>query len=417
MGRFAHLADVHLGYQKHEKLIEMERNSFSRVVSECITGRVDFVLVCGDLFHINIPDMATNVFAFDQFRRLKVAGIPVYAVYGSHDFSPTNKSVIDLLAASGLITKATVPAEGGEGTAIGFITDPKTGAKIAGLPGLKAGVDRKLYENLDREMLEHEDGFKIFLFHGAIGEMMSAADRGESMPISLLPKNFAYYAGGHMHAHRHESYDGYPHAVYPGTTFAGYHRDLEGNAKGTKRGFVIVDFDEKVTDVRFVEIENAEYEMIEMHCENKKADSVESDLRRRVGEIDPKDKIVIIRLAGELASGRASDVDTITKRREMMSAGALDVIVHRNQLASREYDITAARGESRDEIEQNVFAENIGAVRANQPELRGEEGVKLARGLLSEMEQQKQENETEPVYKARISSRTLHRMGLKIDDS
>ena len=417
MGRFAHLADVHLGYQKHENLVRIERDVFSRAVSECISRKVDFVLICGDLFHINIPDMATSVFAFEKFRELKEAGIPVYAVYGSHDFSPTLKSVIDLLAASGLITKVTVQADTEEGTGIGFVIDSRTGVRIAGLPGLKAGVDKKLYENLNRENLEGEGGFKIFLFHGAVSELMARSDQEmEAIPLSVFPKDFAYYAGGHMHEYRYERYPGYPHVVYPGTPFAGYHKDLENNARGTRRGLVLVEFDEEVTRVELVEIPNAQYGIIEMDCHNKNADAVDLDLRSRVNQLEPKERIIIIRLAGELSTGRTADVDTVARRRELMEAGALDVIVHRNQLTSREYNITAVKGESREEIAQNVFAENIGAVRIDQKELVGEAGVKLAKDLLSEMEQPRQDNEKIEGYKERISGRTLRLMGVDAND-
>lgn len=413
MGRFAHLADVHLGYQKHENLVRIERDVFSRAVSECISRKVDFVLVCGDLFHINIPDMSTNVFAFEKFRQLKEAGIPVYAVYGSHDFSPTVKSIIDLLAAADLITKVTVQTDADEGIGIGFVTDPGTGAKIAGLPGLKTGMDRKLYENLDRESLEAEVGFKIFMFHGAIGELLSLADQGEdSMPLSLLPRNFAYYAGGHIHRHKHEEYPKYPHVVYPGTIFAGYHKDLEENARGAKRGLIIADFDDAITCVKFVELGNARYEIIEMQCENRDADSVNAELCKRADSIEPGDRIIIIKLAGELSTGKTANVDTGAVRRSLRDAGALEVIIHKNQLTSREYSITAVKGENREEIAQNVFAENIGEVGVDREELVGEVGVRLARDLLSETEQPKQSNENSGEYERRIAERALQLMGL-----
>ena len=135
MGSFAHLSDIHLGFQKHEGLQRIEREAFERVIDECISLGVDFVLIPGDIFHVNVPEMRVQKFAFAKFRQLHEAGIPAYVVYGSHDFSPVENSVIDLLAETGYITKVTRQADDRReegGVRLGFVTDGRTGAKISG---------------------------------------------------------------------------------------------------------------------------------------------------------------------------------------------------------------------------------------------------------------------------------------------
>ena len=378
MRRFAHISDVHLGFQKHDGLKKIEQDTFESIISQCISRRVDFVLICGDLFHVNIPDMNTNVFAFEKFRQLKEAGIPAYAVYGSHDFSPVSKSVIDLLQAAGLIIKATVQNDGGDGISLGFVTDSRTGAKIAGLPSLKAGRSADFYKNLDRDILKNEEGFKIFLFHYAISELASNV-HVPGMALSLLPQGFEYYAGGHKHEYTHATYPNYPHVVYPGTPFCGYHSDLEYSAKGTKRGFVLVDFNDTVTNVDFVEIGNPEYETININCDNRNADSVDDELRSSAERIEPRNKIIIIKLVGEITMGKTADIDTTTVRNKMMEAGALAVNIHKSQLTSKEYNVTKMKGENREEITHNIFSENIDMVRTSQEKLTGESGVTVAK--------------------------------------
>ena len=67
--------------------------------------------------------------------------------------------------------KATLQAETAQSRArvkLQFFTDPKTGAKITGISGRKMGLDKEIYENLDKEGLELEDGFKILLLHKGI---------------------------------------------------------------------------------------------------------------------------------------------------------------------------------------------------------------------------------------------------------
>lgn len=411
MGRFAHIADVHLGFQKRAALKEVEQSVFCNFVERCISEQVDFVLLCGDFFHVNIPDMNTCKFAFSQLVLLRNAQIPVYAVYGSHDFSPNSPSIIDLLHVAGLIRKVVVQKEG-EGISLGFVADPKTGAKIAGLPGLKAGRDVDFYRELH---IGNDAGFKIFLFHGAISELVDDVHT-DNMPLSYLPPGFDYYAGGHLHKYDHGKFEDYPHVVYPGTPFCGYHNDLEHNARGTRRGFVIVDFDSEVTRVDFVEIKSAEYEIVDVDCNKKSAISVHTELCKGIGRLSPQDKIIILKLAGELSEGKTADVDTGSIRESLMQAGALDVLVHKSQMTSKEYKMTTVAGDNRSEIAHNIFFENADQVRYGRRELEGEAGVSLAERLLDTVKSPKIDNEKDGDYRSRIVGSALHTMEIG-DDS
>jgi len=57
MYKFAHIADCHLGAQKYSKLKELELKAFKETLDICITEKVDFIIISGDLFHSNLPDM------------------------------------------------------------------------------------------------------------------------------------------------------------------------------------------------------------------------------------------------------------------------------------------------------------------------------------------------------------------------
>ena len=416
---FAHLSDIHLGFHKHESLQKIEQQVFEKAMDECILRKVDFILIPGDLFHVNIPEMRVQKYAFAKFREVYDAAIPIYVVYGSHDFSPVANSVIDLLSEVGYIIKVTKATSNENDTiSLDFLVDMKTGAKIAGLSGLKVGKDREWYEKLDRSSLESESGFKIFLFHGGISDMKTDTGiDGDLMPLSLLPKGFSYYAGGHMHKFNHQSFNGYAHVVYPGTLFAGYHTDLEDNAKGQKRGFVLVEFEDVVKSVKFVEIPNVSYEIIEINAENRKADSINQELVEKIKDVDPADKVVIIKVRGELTSGKTADVDLSVIRDSLNERNALMVNVSKNQLTSKEYSITEAKGANKEEIQTNVFSENIGQLRFDYPELLGEQGVKLGKKLLWELAQPLLENEKKNEYIPRIRDNVLAILGLNVDDS
>ncbi|MFM9875653.1 MAG: exonuclease SbcCD subunit D [Nitrosarchaeum sp.] len=417
--RFAHLSDIHLGFQKHEALQKVEQQVFEKIFDECISRKVDFILIPGDLFHVNIPEMRVQKFAFAKFRQIYDAGIPVYVVYGSHDFSPVSNSVIDLLAEVGYITKVTrATSLENNKIKLGFVLDKKTGVKIAGLSGLKVGKDREYYEKLDSESLEAESGFKIFLFHGGISEMKTDSGMdGENMPLSLLPRNFDYYAGGHMHKFNAQKFENYENIVYSGTPFAGYHTDLEENAKGQKRGFVLVEFEEKIKNIEFVEIENTNYKIIEINAENRIAESVNKELQDKIRAIDPAQQVVIIKVRGEMTKGKTADVDVSTIRDELNQKGALVVNINKNQLSSKEYSITEAKGANREEIITNVFAENIGQLRFEQQNLIGEQGIQLAKKLLAGLVLQKLENEKSADYISRIKENAFGILGVDTNNS
>jgi len=416
--KFAHLSDVHLGFQKHESLQKIEQQVFEKILDECINRKVNFILIPGDLFHVNIPEMRVQKFAFAKFRQVHDAGIPIYVVYGSHDFSPVSNSVIDLLAEIGYIRKVTNATSHEDGKiSLKCLIDEKTGTKITGLSGLKVGKDREWYEKLDRSSLEAEQGLKIFLFHGGISDMKTDSGMdGDQMPLSLLPKGFSYYAGGHMHKFNHQSFDEYSNVVYPGTPFAGYHTDLEDNANGQKRGFVLVEFDDKIKSVDFVEIKNTEYEIIEVDANNRKAESVNQELSEKTADVDVVNKVVIVKIQGELMSGKTAEVDVSIVRDNLNNKDALVVNVSKNQLTSKEYSITEAKGSNKEEIETNVFSENIGQLKFDYPELLDKSGIKLASKLLQELGQSKLENENKNEYVPRIRDSALALLGLD-DDS
>ena len=417
--KFAHISDIHLGFQKHEALQKIEQQVFEKALDECISRKVDFILIPGDLFHVNIPEMRVQKFAFAKFRQVYDAGIPVYVVYGSHDFSPVANSVIDLLVEIKYITKITKATSNEDGSiSLDFLVDKKTGVKIAGFSGLKVGKDREYYEKLNRKFLEEESGFKIFLFHGGISDMKTESGiDGDNMPLSLLPKGFSYYAGGHMHKFNHQKFSDYSHVVYSGTPFAGYHSDLEENAKGQKRGLVLVEFEDKIKNVSLVELDNVNYEIVEIDGKNRNSDSINKEFLERTQTIDPSNKVIIIKIQGEMSKGKTSDVDVSTIRDSLYLRDAIAVEISKNKLTSKEYSITETKGENKEEIESNIFKENIGQMQFNEKKLLEDEGVFLSKKLFIELGQQQLENEKNIDYENRIIQGVFGILELKIDDS
>lgn len=437
--KFAHFSDLHLGFQKEKALQAMEQRVFESSLDDCISRGVDFILICGDMFHVNIPEMRVQKYAFAKLRQVHEAGIPVYVVYGSHDFSPTFTSVIDLLVETGYIIKAQNVRDSAEGRiSLEFVTDEKTGVKLTGFSGLAASRDLTYYEDLDRKELESEPGFKIFLFHGSISEMRGAEDlEGTHMPVSLMPKGFDYYAGGHVHKYAHGMFDAHPNVVYPGTPFAGFPGDLEENARGIKRGYVLVEFESgdgssggnndgdassnndggsRITSIRLIEVPSCRYELLEIDANHRRSTDVSLEISERTKNIDPTETVVILKVKGMLSEGKTTDIDFRGIADDLRKKDAIDVKISRGQLSSAEYVITKSKGETGEEIITNTFYENIGEVDSLE-ELTGKQGADIAKRLFEDLRKPSLPNESLAVYAKRITDDALKTLELDRYDS
>lgn len=107
--RMAFFADTHIGYaarcRTHASGLNMRvRDGFlglRETVDQIIAADVDAVLHGGDLFHRSHPGISEIAWVRRQLERFAVAGIPVFATTGNHDFandrgkSPATSAVHD----------------------------------------------------------------------------------------------------------------------------------------------------------------------------------------------------------------------------------------------------------------------------------------------------------------------------------
>ena len=96
MVRFIHTADLHLDqtfknlpikddYLQYA-LSEATLNSFDNLIQTAINEQVDFFIIAGDIYHGARATLRAQ-FAFSNgMQRLADADIPVYMIYGNHDF-------------------------------------------------------------------------------------------------------------------------------------------------------------------------------------------------------------------------------------------------------------------------------------------------------------------------------------------
>jgi len=402
MSRFAHMADIHLGAHREPVMQKLEMESFSQAMERCLELDVDFILISGDLFHVGIPDLSVVNEAIMIMRNIRLHGLPIYVIYGSHDYTPTGTSIIDILHTAGLLTNIVKWRMEDGRLKLDLVTDPKTGAKLAGISARKIGLERSYYEVLDREGLEREDGFKIFAFHSGLTEFKPEyLSQMETVSISYFPKDFDYYAGGHIHDRGEFTLPGYKLVVFPGPLFTGYGRDLEVTSRGEKRGFYVVDFDQKVTGIRFQEVHSFIGVYREFDVTGMNSQVAKKKIHDELAGLDVRGKVAVIKIRGELSGGRTSDLDFQQIRADLIGRGALHVYINRHALRSKQYSALPVVAEEVSAIESRLFKENLGAVKVRQTHLR-EGGDAVAIELLRLLRQSSKVNESKKDYQTRM---------------
>ncbi len=344
--KFAHIADAHLGaFSKNPELRDLNFRAFEMAIEKSIEEGVDFILIAGDLFHNPIPDMEIVRRTVEVLKRARDAGIRIYSIYGSHDFSAGSTALLDVLHSTGLFRKV-VNYEEHNGKLRLIPVEDESGVSIVGISGLSSAREVEYFEHLDFEYLEDMPKPKIFAFHTTISELKPAYIPDKyAVPKSLLPKGFDYYAGGHLHERIISSMNGSP-LIYPGALFGATYNDLDIL---NERGFFIVeDF-----KPRFVKIEVCKFFKKIMKVDGLDAKEVEKRLLE-MSQQDYRDTVVILKVKGELLSGNISDIDFHTIRNNFRRT-AIDILLNTYALTTRERRRIEVVGESREDIENEAF--------------------------------------------------------------
>lgn len=404
--KFAHLADCHIGSWRDPKLKDASTTAFIKAVDRCIKEKVDFILIAGDLFNTSFPRLDNLKTVVSKFKQLKDLNVSVYIVPGSHDYSPSGKTILDVLEEAGLfinVFKGTV--ENGKLKLI-FTVDKKTGAKITGMLGKRGALEKKYYEKLITENLEAEKGFKIFLFHSGIDELKpKEMENIISQPLSLLPKGFDYYAGGHMHVVDEQSIEGYGVIAYPGPLFPNSFSELEKLERG---GFFIL---EKGT-LRWEPIQIYNVEKLKVVCSHKTPEQVKDEILNYFKNKELNGTIVLLRLDGVLESGNPSDIDFKEIFYFLYSKSAYFVMKSSHAVTSKEFDEVKTDIRNVEDVESFLMKEHLGQIKVDSLNLEKEE--ELIKNLMKILSADKQEGETVPDFEKRVKEEVSRVLELEL---
>lgn len=395
--KFAHIADCHIGGWRDPKLKELVTKAFVKSIDTCISEDVNFVLISGDLFNTSVPSIDGLGVVVGKIKELKDHGKEVYIVPGSHDFSPSGKTMIDVLEKAGLLTKVTKGKVEGEKLHLRFTIDKNSGAKITGLLGKRGTLERSYYESLDKGNLEKEDGFKIFMFHSAVNELKSEElEKMSSIPISFMPKGFDYYAGGHVHSVQKEKMEGYGWVVFPGPLFPNSFSEIEKLKGG---GFFI--YDTEIGEPEYKNVNVCNVHCINIDADGKTPENVYDELSKIIKSREFIDTIVTIRISGKLSRGKPSEIDLKEIAKKLYERSAYFVMKNTVKLTSSEYEEIMVKEDSTDNIEDSLINEHIGQIEVEGLDEKKEK--MLTKEIMHKLDIEKEEGEKQYDFESRIS--------------
>ena len=386
--KFAHMADVHLGaWSGHTDLKDYPQMAFEKAIGICISERVDFVLICGDFFDTSLPSVDVLKFAAEKLKELKENGISVYVIAGSHDFSPTGKTMLSVLESAGLLKIVSKADLIDDKIKLKFTIDEKTGTAITGMIGRRLGLEKSYYENL---ICELPDGFKIFMLHSAIAEYKPQHLKDmSSLPLSLIPKGFDYYAAGHVHE---KFIDEKNRIFYPGPLFPMSFNEFSGET-----GFFVVD---SKNGVHYKQIKIRDATTLVLSADGKTPKQVEAEAIGKMEKNEIREKIVLLRFEGIL-DGNTSDIDYRKIEETAKSLGAGVLKRSTSGLRSREFEEIKVEKMGAAEIEESLISEHLGKIKVSGNE------YSAILSLMNVLNDQKQEGETKDTFEDRLKKNAI----------
>lgn len=240
---FSHLSDTHLGFvQYHSEERENDvYSAFNEAIDTSIKDHVDFVLLAGDIFHVPNPSGTAIVTLANALKKLKEKEIESYFILGEHDISRIRATPVPYVYHNLKYSKYI-----GRGAPV-----IHKGALIIGFDKRRkseADTFEKDFAAADAAAKSHQ-GHKILVLHQGITEVNKFA--GEISAIDL-PKNFTYYAMGHLHDHEMKRFAGLGGPLaYPGSIETTSSEAI----KETEKGFYEVDISGPEASPRWIKVD------------------------------------------------------------------------------------------------------------------------------------------------------------------
>jgi DNA repair exonuclease SbcCD nuclease subunit len=281
---FSHISDTHLGLQQYS-LEEREQDiydSFNQAIDISIKDHVDFVIFAGDLFHTPNPSGAAILQMANALKRLKENSIESFFILGEHDISRMRATPVPYVYHNLEFSKYV-----GRGKPV-YHKD----VMIAGFDKIRKNeisTFEEKFSEIDTLAKQHS-GHKILVLHQGITEINQFAGELNS---SDLPKNFTYYAMGHLHDKFVKQFEqlGGPLA-YPGST----EMTTSEGIKETEKGFFEVDISSQEANPNWIKLDTRP--QFSTKIEAKNLDASISEILEKISTFDKK-PLVEIKIIGK----------------------------------------------------------------------------------------------------------------------
>jgi len=238
---FSHISDTHLGLVQYglEERAQDVYDAFNQAIDISINDHVNFVIFAGDIFHEPKPNgTAINQMA-NGLIRLKENSIDSFFILGEHDISRIRATPIPYVYHNFGFSKYI-----GQGNPIEY-----NGILLTGFDKIRK-AEMPQYEEKFAEIdkrAENYSGHKILVMHQGITEFNKFAAEIQSTD---LPKNFTYYAMGHLHDKDIKQFNHLNGPIaYPGSTEL-----ISEGIKEAKKGFFEVDISGKEATPNWIQL-------------------------------------------------------------------------------------------------------------------------------------------------------------------
>ncbi|HLD39122.1 MAG TPA: exonuclease SbcCD subunit D [archaeon] len=390
--KFAHMADCHLGsWSSHPDMREYPIIAFEKAIDQCIAEDVDFIIIAGDLLDTSLPGVDVLSKAAAIFHKCREADIPVYLIAGSHDYSPTGKTMLSVFESAGLVIDV-AKYEDGEKINLKFTTDRKTGTKLTGIFGRKGSLEIDSFKKIN---IPEEDGDKIFVFHCGIDEH-SAIMGANYVPVSLLPGGFDYYATGHIHIKKvYENKIG--KIGFPGPLFPTSFDELENYDSG----FYIVEKKGKDVNVSWRNSKLFDVVLIKIDVTGKSALEVEKTILENIESKNLDGNVLLLKLHGNIEAGKLSDINFNELAEKAHNKGARVVKRSTSAVTVKEFEKMEVKGDlSIDQVEKGLIEKH-----AEQLRLSGIIDIEdFVSNIMNILKEEKGEDETNASYEEKIKA-------------
>lgn len=240
---FSHISDTHLGLVQYgsEEREQDIYHVFNQAIDTSIKDHVEFVIFAGDIFHVPNPNGTAIIQMANGLKRLKQNNIDSFFILGEHDISRIRTTPIPYVYHNLEFSKYI-----GRGNPIEY-----KNTLIVGLDKIR----KSEIQNFEQKFLEIEkiaknhSGHKIMVMHQGVTEFNKFA---AEILSTDLPKNFTYYAMGHLHDNQIKQFNHLDGPVaYPGSI----ELTTSEGIKETKKGFYEVDISTKEAKPNWIELD------------------------------------------------------------------------------------------------------------------------------------------------------------------